>query len=117
MNRAQRREKEKRHRERKLDDYAKIKRYEANCAVEARMPEIRDYVVKKYGRAVLLSSALTLRDVFGFGEKRLNRFYEKFTEINNDIASGRLTYGDIEQALKEECSFEIEQVQREKENG
>ncbi len=107
MNRKQRRDKAKRHQEQKRDVYAQIQHREAVRAVELKTEEIREYLTDKVTRNVVMAAGLALRDELGFSKSRLERFYRKFTEINDDIAAGRLTYSDIMDTLKEETGFGI----------
>lgn len=107
MNRKQRREKEKRHQERKRDVYAQIQHAAARRAAESTLDIVREEIKGDFTRRVVLSMAYSLHEEFGFGEKRLARAFKKFAEVNNDVADGWLSHDDIAQVLKEECRFEF----------
>lgn len=57
--------------------------------------------------AVLVLSAVTLHDEFGFGQKRLNDFVSRFNLKAECLADDYCTWEDLIQALKEECGLEL----------
>ena len=56
---------------------------------------------------MLLLSASTLRDEFGFGKERLARFIERFNYKAECLVDGFCTWDDHKQQLAEECGIEL----------
>lgn len=50
---------------------------------------------------------LVLRDKFGFGQVRLNRYIDHFLEAVDDFNHSRFTLEDIEKMLEEETNISI----------
>lgn len=50
---------------------------------------------------------IVLRDVFGFGEKRLTRFAEEFIKQLKCVENGAVTLEDLHEVIKKETGFEI----------
>lgn len=80
--------------------------------------EIQNYIRQGYEkgrqdsieRATNLSVAvplMVLRDEFGFGNKRLNQFFDNFLELYDSIDKNYLNIDDILKTLKEETGIEI----------
>ena len=80
--------------------------------------EIQNYVKQGYEKgkqesiqkATNLSLAvplMVLRDEFGFGEKRLNKFFECYLDLYDSIDKKYLNIEDILKTLKEETGIEI----------
>lgn len=59
--------------------------------------------------AILPFSLLILRDKFGFGKVRLDRFQEAFMELHDSVDKGYLNFKDMEDALKEETGLTVVQ--------
>ena len=77
---------------------------------KARLQEFKDVkLIKLVTKMCLTSATLALREEFGFGSERLNKFSERFTEIMNSHVK---TYDDIayEALIKhaKECGVNIE---------
>jgi len=61
-------------------------------------------------KSVLVLSGIpliVLRDVFGFGEKRLTRFAEEFLKQLKCVENGAVTLEDLQEVIKKETGFEI----------
>lgn len=56
---------------------------------------------------MLLLSASTLRDEFGFGKERLARFIERFNYKAECLVDGFVTWDDQMEMLAEECGIEL----------
>lgn len=56
---------------------------------------------------VLAMSCLVLRDEFGFGEKRLKKFKERFVLKTECLQDGRCTWADVLETVKEETGIEL----------
>jgi len=56
---------------------------------------------------VMLMSVLVLREEFGFGEKRIDKFSNKFEENSNQLLTGDLTWRDTYEAMVEEVGFRL----------
>ncbi len=100
MNRSQRRINEKSNQNKlriniKQDELNKIRKQAVSDATE---------------KALLLVMALplmALRDEFGFGKKRLERFSEKMEYLLDSFDKGYITIQDLHDCLKEEVGVEI----------
>lgn len=57
---------------------------------------------------VLVLSAATLRDQFGFGQKRINEFIVRFNEKAEGIQGDYCSWSDYIDMLKEECNITLE---------
>lgn len=53
------------------------------------------------------NSLLVLRDEFGFGKKRLERFMDKAVEMLVDVSDERLDYQDMIETIEEETGYKI----------
>ena len=80
--------------------------------------EIQNYVKKGYemGRKNSIERAnqysmavpiMVLRDEFGFGKRRLDKFIDAYIELFNSIDDGYLNLDDIIKTVNEETSAEI----------
>lgn len=80
--------------------------------------EIQKYIRQGYEkgyqdaieRATQLSMAvpiMVLRDEFGFGKKRIEKFVDAYMELYNAIDEGYLNLDDIIKTVNEETSVEI----------
>lgn len=80
--------------------------------------EIENYIKKGYikGRKDAIKQAsdfslaapmLVLKDEFGFGEKRLLRFYEAVLELYDSVDKGYLNLSDIVKTIEEENNIKI----------
>lgn len=80
--------------------------------------EIQNYIKHGYKkgkqdsieRATQLSMAvpiMVLRDEFGFGNKRLNQFFDNYLELYDSIDQSYLDIKDILKTLKDETGIEI----------
>lgn len=80
--------------------------------------DIENYIQKGYEkgrketieRASQLSMAvpiMVLRDEFGFGEKRIDKFIAAYIELYNSISEGYLDLKDIIKTINEETGVKI----------
>lgn len=58
--------------------------------------------------SVVILTAAVLRDEFGFGQQRLDRFMERFDQKTDCIYDGDVTFMDYAEVLKEETGIELE---------
>ena len=65
--------------------------------------EAMDFAFKQ----MMLLPLMTLRDHYGFGAQRLERFIDDVADILDSYNKGYLDLDDIEQTLKEETGIEI----------
>ena len=56
---------------------------------------------------ILLMSSYVLRDNFGFGTKRMNRFIKKFNEYTDNLVGGYVKWKDIAEAMTAETGIEF----------
>lgn len=56
----------------------------------------------------MLAPMMVLRDLFGFGGKRLKKFYEALMEMYDSIDKNYLDLEDIAETLKEEAGIDLE---------
>lgn len=59
-----------------------------------------------FDRTVVLS-LLVLRDHWGFGSTRMERFMDQLAELIEDVSAGRLSMNDITQTLEEELGIQF----------
>ena len=57
---------------------------------------------------VVASALLVLRDQFGWGEGRAKRFMEHFTEVFDDVQSGRIEFNDVMKTIEQELRIKFE---------
>lgn len=57
---------------------------------------------------ILILSGAVLRDEFGFGKKRLERFKERFMLKTECLVEDYCTWDDIKESLKEEVGMELD---------
>lgn len=57
---------------------------------------------------VIVLSMLVLRDYFGYGRVRTERFAEHLSELIEDVGANRLDLNDIADTLSEEIGIEFE---------
>lgn len=80
--------------------------------------DIENYIKKGYekGRKESIEKAsqlsmavpiMVLRDEFGFGEKRINKFIAAYIELYDSISEGRLDLKDIVKTINEETGVKI----------
>lgn len=53
----------------------------------------------------MVASCMVLRDTYGFGTKRLQRFLEGVNELSDAIMEDYVTHEDCKQTLLEECGI------------
>lgn len=56
---------------------------------------------------ILVLSATTLRDEFGFGKERLARFIERFNLKTECLVEDYCTWDDLRHNLEEECGIKL----------
>lgn len=56
---------------------------------------------------VLMMSAMVLRDEFGFGTERINRFIDRFNNKTNCLCEGYVYWKDMQDTIKEETGILI----------
>lgn len=56
---------------------------------------------------MLVLSAVTLRDEFEFGKKRINQFIERFNLKTECLCDDYVSWDDLIQQLREECGIEV----------
>mgnify|MGYP001489626491 CR=1 FL=1 len=78
--------------------YKELKKYEQRAYQKA----IKDNI--KYLYAL---SYLSLRDDFGFGQKRMKKFMKSLSINLNHLMEERFSLTDIEEVMKEEIGLEI----------
>lgn len=56
---------------------------------------------------MMVLSLLVLRDEWGFGEKRMERFIDQLSTLVEDVSAGRLSMDDITATLEDELGIEF----------
>lgn len=56
---------------------------------------------------VLIMSCMVLRDEFGFGQKRIKQFFDRFNLKTECLCDGNVVWDDFIEALKEETGIEF----------
>lgn len=69
--------------------------------------ETVDRVSREAFERMMVLSLLVLRDEWGFGSKRMERFMDQLSELIDDVGAGRLSMDDITDALEEELDIEF----------
>lgn len=69
--------------------------------------ETVDRVSREAFERMMVLSLLVLRDEWGFGSKRMERFIDRLSELIEDVSEGRLSMDDIADALEEELGIEF----------
>lgn len=57
--------------------------------------------------SILILSAITLRDQFGFGAKRISQYIERFNEKADCLMSDYTTWEEQIKILKDECGLDL----------
>lgn len=66
-----------------------------------------DRVSREAFQRMMVLSLLVLRDEWGFGEKRMERFMDQLSELVEDVSAGRLSMDDITATLEDELGIEF----------
>ena len=66
-----------------------------------------DRVSREAFERMMVLSLLVLRDEWGFGEVRMERFMDQLSELVEDVSEGRLSMDDITATLEEELGIEF----------
>lgn len=69
--------------------------------------ETVDRVSREAFERMMVLSLLVLRDDWGFGEKRMDRFIDQLSTLVEDVSEGRLSMDDITATLEEEFGIEF----------
>lgn len=69
--------------------------------------ETVDRVSREAFERMMVLSLLVLRDEWGFGSKRMERFIDQLSALVEDVSEGRLSMDDIADALEEELGIEF----------
>lgn len=69
--------------------------------------ETVDRVSREAFERMMVLSLLVLRDEWGFGEVRMDRFIDQLSTLVEDVSDGRLSMDDITATLEEELGIEF----------
>lgn len=69
--------------------------------------ETVDRVSREAFERMMVLSLLVLRDEWGFGEVRMDRFIDQLSTLVDDVGAGRLSMDDITATLEEELGIEF----------
>lgn len=69
--------------------------------------ETVDRVSREAFERMMVLSLLVLRDEWGFGSIRMERFMDRLSELIDDVGAGRLSMDDITDGLEEELGIEF----------
>lgn len=69
--------------------------------------ETVDRVSREAFERMMVLSLLVLRDEWGFGEKRMERFMDQLGTLVEDVSEGRLSMDDITATLEDELGIEF----------
>lgn len=78
--------------------------------IEAMKKKAVDEALEMAWELTLCIPTMALHDVFGFGEKRLDRFLEKVLYLYDSFAAGYFTLEDARKMLHEESGYSIQKV-------
>ena len=73
-----------------------------------KIKEVSELIQKTTIETVTLMSAVVLRDEFGFGEKRMNQFLDRFALKTSCLETGEVTWDDLIEQMKEEVGIELD---------
>ena len=80
---------------------------------KAMIQQVKRLVANKVAEEVLILTLglpiMALRDEFGFGRQRLERFMEKTIEIYEDYQNGLFTLQEVKDTIEAETGFIIRQ--------
>lgn len=88
-----------------------LKAYKNKPAVvtNKELEKLKTQATEKALDVIIAFSMLALRDEFGFGKKRLEKFHDKFFEIGEAFNDGRLSVNDILSTLEKETGIKFEE--------
>lgn len=69
--------------------------------------ETVDRVSREAFERMMVLSLLVLRDEWGFGEVRMDRFIDQLSTLVEDVSAGRLSMDDITATLEDELGIEF----------
>lgn len=69
--------------------------------------ETVDRVSREAFERMMVLSLLVLRDEWGFGEVRMDRFIDQLSTLVEDVSVGRLSMDDITATLEDELGIEF----------
>lgn len=69
--------------------------------------ETVDRVSREAFERMMVLSLLVLRDEWGFGSIRMERFMDRLSELIDDVGAGKLSMDDIADTLEEELGIEF----------
>lgn len=69
--------------------------------------ETVDRLSREAFERMMVLSLLVLRDEWGFGEVRMDRFIDQLSTLVDDVGAGRLSMDDITATLEEELGIEF----------
>ena len=75
--------------------------------IENVKAQAKKEALEEANNLMVLLPILILRDQFGFGEKRLERFVDGLGELYSDIESKKLNIDDIAHVVEEETGLRI----------
>lgn len=75
--------------------------------IEKIKKDARDEAIHEAMERALVMPLLVLRDHWGFGPARMERFIEQVSELMADIEAGRLDLDDITGTLEDEIGIEF----------
>lgn len=73
----------------------------------AKIDEVVENIKLNTIDTMMIMSVATLRDEFGFGKERLNRFIANFTNKTECLIENYCTWSDQIQMLSDECGIEL----------
>ena len=71
------------------------------------LERFEEYTKKNTIATVLMMAVMTLRDEFGFGTERINRFIDRFNSKTNCLCEGYVYWKDMQETIKEETGILI----------
>ena len=95
-----------------IEEFKKELRIRYNKALDARLtPQEQDAASQKIKEmcldTVLTMSVAVLHDEFGFGKKRIKRFFDRYMLKSSCLQGGFVTWQDYMDTIKEELDIKI----------
>lgn len=92
-----------------LNDEAKI-RGAMNIPCGVKLSEVEEFykhIQEELTDYFVVASATVLHDKFGFGEQRVSRFMQQFTELSECVAGDFTTVAGLKEQMQEELGIEF----------
>lgn len=77
------------------------------AATKADLRKFQDYEKRNTIATVLLMACVTLRDEYGFGRDRMDRFVKRFNEKTSCLVGDYVDWTDLQKTIEEETGLHL----------